>query len=307
MLTYYRVICEEGSISRAAERLFISKQALSRALKRLEGELGTILFKRAASGLVPTEMGIRFCRHAAVILNSWDQAMSDMRAVPGRARVPLRVGFAYMSYHLWSDTMRAAFEESHPHIALEVSHKVSKLLLEELDEKQLDVAISCMQTDKLHKYDKRLICALPLHATMPLSDPLAQHERITPFDLEGRTVLYPQSGAGFIREFSKFMKDHGIAVEVELFPTGNILTILTTVRESGHIWLSNNVFSMAVTGFEGFVTTPLDYEGLAGMPHSEISAIYNKDALCKAAVQSFIYFFKDSLKFSGFNQYLSGC
>lgn len=307
LLTYYRVICEEGSISKAAERLFISKQALSRALRRLEAELGSQLFERAASGLMPTEKGQRFYRHSAAILNSWDQAMADMRAGDDSKRIPLRVGFAFMSYHLWSDSKRTAFEESHPDIALQISHKSSKLLLEELDKRELDVAVSCMQTDKLYKYDKHLICALPLHATLPLGDPLAECKKISPFDLAGRTVLYPESGSGFIREFAEYLKRRMINIQVQLYAAMDILSILAAVRETGCLWLSNNVFSVTVPGFAGFVTLPLDYEGMADMPRSKISAIFNKDNDCRAAVQSFAYFFRDSLEFSFDGVHLSVC
>ena len=46
-LTYFLKICETGSIARAADALFISQQALSKALDSLEQELGVPLFIRS--------------------------------------------------------------------------------------------------------------------------------------------------------------------------------------------------------------------------------------------------------------------
>ena len=44
-------IAEEGSMARAAEKLYISPPALSKSLKRVEEELGEVLFVRAPAGL----------------------------------------------------------------------------------------------------------------------------------------------------------------------------------------------------------------------------------------------------------------
>ena len=49
MLRYFITIAEEGSISKAAEKLMITQPTLSRQLKDLEQELGELLFIRVHS------------------------------------------------------------------------------------------------------------------------------------------------------------------------------------------------------------------------------------------------------------------
>lgn len=49
-LYYLREVAKSGSISKAAERLFMSKSALSAAIKNLEKELGVELLNRSVSG-----------------------------------------------------------------------------------------------------------------------------------------------------------------------------------------------------------------------------------------------------------------
>ena len=46
---YFLVLAEEHSISRAAEKLFITHQSLSKYLTNLEQELGVLLFRRKPS------------------------------------------------------------------------------------------------------------------------------------------------------------------------------------------------------------------------------------------------------------------
>ena len=56
-LKYFIAVCDAGSFSAAAEKLFISQQGLSMAVLRLEKELSCTLLKRTAAGVELTEQG----------------------------------------------------------------------------------------------------------------------------------------------------------------------------------------------------------------------------------------------------------
>ena len=58
-LKTFVAIAREGSLTRAAERVFTSPPAVSAQLKALEDELGVKLFERTPRGMVPTEAGTR--------------------------------------------------------------------------------------------------------------------------------------------------------------------------------------------------------------------------------------------------------
>lgn len=57
---YVREIAATGSITQAAQKLFVSKQALSEMLKLLEEELGFRIFERSSRGVKPTKAGEKF-------------------------------------------------------------------------------------------------------------------------------------------------------------------------------------------------------------------------------------------------------
>ena len=52
------------SVSRAAERLYVSQSALSQQILKLENELGRPLFIRTTRGVQLTDFGAQFCREA---------------------------------------------------------------------------------------------------------------------------------------------------------------------------------------------------------------------------------------------------
>lgn len=71
-LRYALEIAESGSLSRAAERLYIGQPNLSRAMRELEGSLGTELFERSPRGMIPTADGEVFLQYAKKILSEVD-------------------------------------------------------------------------------------------------------------------------------------------------------------------------------------------------------------------------------------------
>lgn len=56
-----------GSITQAANNLFMSQPTLSKAIKDMEESIGFSVFKRSAKGMVPTQRGLEFLDHAKKI------------------------------------------------------------------------------------------------------------------------------------------------------------------------------------------------------------------------------------------------
>ena len=62
-LKYALEIEKSGSISQAAQNLFMAQPNLSKAIKDLENEIGYAIFKRTSSGVIATEKGAEFLYH----------------------------------------------------------------------------------------------------------------------------------------------------------------------------------------------------------------------------------------------------
>lgn len=86
-------LADERHFGRAAQRLHLSQPALSRQIARLEGEVGTTLFRRSTRGVTPTPSGDRLARRAAEALRAIDLAVDEARAGDGLSE-PVRLGAA---------------------------------------------------------------------------------------------------------------------------------------------------------------------------------------------------------------------
>lgn len=72
-LTYFIQICKDGSFSGAAKNLYITQQALSMSIIRLENELDCKLFERLNNGIKPTREGEYLKRKAGIILDVFQE------------------------------------------------------------------------------------------------------------------------------------------------------------------------------------------------------------------------------------------
>ncbi len=91
-LRYFRAIANEGSLTRAAERLNLSQSALSTQLRSLEESLGQPLFLRQNKSLVLTEAGRIALDYAESIFRSGEELLGVLRNQASGHRQILRVG-----------------------------------------------------------------------------------------------------------------------------------------------------------------------------------------------------------------------
>ena len=78
---YIYTVYEEGSFSRAAKKLFVSQPAISIAVKKVEEELGIIIFDRASQPLKLTDEGKIYIKSIEEILSiehTMKQHLSDI-------------------------------------------------------------------------------------------------------------------------------------------------------------------------------------------------------------------------------------
>src|SRR5664279_876238 len=91
-LRYFIAAAEEGNISRAAKKIFLTQPALSRQIKALEEEIGQCLLERQAHSIRLTNAGEILLREARELLQHADRVVERVR-IAGRG-VGLRVGYA---------------------------------------------------------------------------------------------------------------------------------------------------------------------------------------------------------------------
>lgn len=81
-LYYLVTIAEEGSLTKATEKLYVAQPSLSFFLKEFENKVGSKIFMRVKSGLVPTAVGEILILTARKMLDDWESALSVIKEIP---------------------------------------------------------------------------------------------------------------------------------------------------------------------------------------------------------------------------------
>ena len=114
---YILEIARQQSVTHAAEKLFVTQSTLSQYLLKLENELGTPLFSREKSGLVPTEAGHVYLHAARAVVQIQNAAEASIAALKKEGF--LCVGVSFWGLMLLTGLL-PAFKSRFPDITLRI-------------------------------------------------------------------------------------------------------------------------------------------------------------------------------------------
>lgn len=140
-LKYYITIVEEGSISAAGKKLYMSQPPLSKQMQALEEELDTKLFKRGAKKIMLTESGKILYERAKTLLNLNYSIKEEIEELKEGNRGMIRLGVVSSAASLFINEYLAFFFKAYPNIRFEITEKNTYDLLSSLAKGELEAAI----------------------------------------------------------------------------------------------------------------------------------------------------------------------
>jgi len=165
-LRYLVNLDKERHFSRAAERSFVSQPTLSVALKKLEEELGVALFERIRGEARPTPVGERIIAQARRVLAEAKRVEDIAREGKDEMVGPLRLGAIYTVGPYLLPNLVPELRARAPQMPLVIEENFTAMLLQQLRDNELDVAIIALPVD-LHGlsawalYDEDFVVLLP--------------------------------------------------------------------------------------------------------------------------------------------------
>ncbi|MEU4654755.1 LysR substrate-binding domain-containing protein [Streptomyces sp. NPDC023723] len=182
-LRYFVAVAEELHFGRAAARLHMSQPPLSRAVKRLENDIGAALFDRSPAGVTLTPVGTVLLDEARDLLDRADRAGVRVAVAAGRA--VLTVGILGDSGDPAAARLARAYRERHPHVEVRIRDTDLTDPTCALHAGTVDVALTRGPFDATGLTTRQLR-ADPVGALLRADDPLAGQDRLTLAELAGR-------------------------------------------------------------------------------------------------------------------------
>lgn len=213
-LTSFLKVAELGSVTRAAEALYLTQPAVTQQIRSLENELGVRLFDRTGRGVRLTLAGEALREHAhrsLAVLDECRQVIADLDAgVAGKLLIG--AGVTTSVFHL-PDWLRA-FRETHPAVDVVVRTGRSREVTQFVLDREIDLGLV---TSPVQHPD---LCVTGLHdeeilLVTPSDHPIAGHS-IEPDELSAvPLILFPQ-GTGFRSYLDRTLSDAGVSARVKM-------------------------------------------------------------------------------------------
>ena len=138
---YFLAVCDTLNFTRAAERCNVSQPSLTRAIQKLEGELGGLLFRRERAATHLTDLGNLVRPQLEQIARDADSVKSTANSFLRMKDAPLSLGIMCTIGPLRCVGFLSRFQKDHPGIELTMAEDTPERLTELLQEGKIDVAV----------------------------------------------------------------------------------------------------------------------------------------------------------------------
>ncbi|MEG0989468.1 LysR family transcriptional regulator [Gordonibacter sp.] len=189
-LTYVAAVVQNGSLSAAAKNLYVTVQAVSKAISDLERELGHDLFVRENRGMQPTPFGREFYGRASDVVSCFDDLAEFARSYDDRCGQPRALRLALNTPPFTGNEVvrhnSAALIESQLGIDVTIDLLAGEAGMEALLKGEYDALVT-IGSVRHPGTECHVIGTVPLGIMMSKDHPLASHEMVSLADL----VPYP--------------------------------------------------------------------------------------------------------------------
>lgn len=246
-ILYISTIAQCSSITKAAEKLFISQPSLTQALHRIEAEWGAELFLRGQGGLRLTEAGRIYLHAAGQMADLYQQLQQEVSETSARMRGQMSLGITPFQGGILLPSFLSQYHKRFPEMKLSVVENTSAQLEQMILNGQIDLAVlHSPVTDYRLGYDalyrEDFYLAVPVfskdHAAAEGEIPL-----ITPRVLAKQKLVMLSSSQRIRQVADSICLTAGIKPKIQ-FTTSNLMTAMgLTARGLGATFIPKSFAS----------------------------------------------------------------
>ena len=292
-IKYVITAAEEGSISKAAQKLFITQPSLTNQIKELENEFNIKIFNRTNKGIIVSQDGEAFLGYARQILNS--EEMLYERYKNKKSKILFSLSTQHYSFAVnalidlikkyGNDYYDFSIRETETH---EIIDDVSKLKSEVgilyINDYNRGVMLKLIEESNL---DYKVLFRATPHIFTSVSNPLALRDKVTLKDLEPYPYLSFEQGDNnsfyFSEEILSYVrKNKNIKVR-------DRATLFNMVQGLNGYTISSGVLDQSLNS--GIISIPLDVND-----YMDIIVITHKNIILSEMALDYIDILKKYIK-----------
>lgn len=205
-LKMLREVADCKSLTKAAERLFLSQSALSHQLKEMEAHCGAQLFIRQKKQMLLTREGEVLLAAGKRILEDVDQTLATIRQMTDKDAGLIRFASeCYTSYH-WLMNILHDFQELYPKVSLKLDMEGTHNTLEALLDDKIDVGV--FEDNKHRKIAYTPLLCDEFYAIVPATHPWATRKWLELRELHQEPYIMYDIPTGSSTIYRTIFKEH---------------------------------------------------------------------------------------------------
>jgi DNA-binding transcriptional LysR family regulator len=191
-------VAEEGSFTRAADRLHVVQSAVSAGVRNLERELGARLFDRSTHKVALSDAGRALLPEARATLAAAAAARDAVDAVSGGVRGTIILGTLQAQGMRSIDVagMLAEFRSEHPEVEVQIRQGSSLEMARKVREGELDLAFVALPEQRFPGVELVPLASEPIVLAVAADHPLAARNRVELAALGSETIIDFPDGWG---------------------------------------------------------------------------------------------------------------
>ncbi|TCO52325.1 LysR family transcriptional regulator [Actinocrispum wychmicini] len=196
----FAAVAAEGSLTRAAQRLYVSQPALTKQIKHLEDLLGVRLFTRSRTGMALTEAGQALAERAPALLALSDEVLRDTKAAASLAARVLRVGFLASAANEATQDIIARFSQVRPGWRVDMRQATWSDPSAGLADGKVDAALLRLPFPGQDTLRVAVLLTEPRWVALPSAHPLAARDEIAFRELWDEPFVAAPAETGWWRD-----------------------------------------------------------------------------------------------------------
>ncbi|EEM18131.1 MULTISPECIES: LysR family transcriptional regulator [Bacillus] len=252
-LKTFKMIVQEGTFSLAAKKLNYAQSTVTTHIKKLENELGFLLFERGWDARL-TEEGILFAEEVDNLLMHWNYSISQAQRISNEEKGTLRIGILESVAEKLIPPILKYLNDEKPYIHCDFVVGNTALLSQMIEQNKIDFAV-CANNENISNLNFTLLSKEQIEFIVNNPNhPVLKKESVEISDIIHYPILIGENSCNYYKAVNSFLVENNVSFQrvyncsaVHLIPQmvfGNAIGILP----KGTVLKQSNI-SFKIKGF----------------------------------------------------------
>ncbi len=212
-LRYFIEVVEQKNFTKAAENLYVSQSAISKAIHSLEKELQTLLYIHDQRNFELTQAGELLYQFAKDVLDYYTKRERELKAQIQKQSNILRLGLPPTAGSIYFYSLIHEFCHQNPDIQLQINDATSKYIPDLLLEGKLDLGV-VIEPFEDERFIKKVAYQTEAVLVVSKKHPFANKKKVNFYDLKDENFLQVTKDFQYRNVFENYCEKAGFLPKI---------------------------------------------------------------------------------------------